>query len=143
MTGTRRWARWWLFAYEAGRGLTLPRADVAASDLAVERLLAQSAPLVYARAAADTLLRAWTGSRTSHVLRPLVRDFLPLTPGQRLRVTGFLAAIGALIALALRAAGPAPADFFPWLVPAVVALAGVLVATAAEPLARALADSPQ
>ncbi len=77
------------------------------------------------------------------MLRPLVRDFLPLTPGQRLRVTGLLAAIGALTALALRAAGPAHAGLFPWLVPAVVALAGVLVAAAGEPLARALADSPQ
>ena len=65
---TVRALRWWLLAQEIAAGLTFPRTDIAASDLAFERMLRQSALFGVAHAAGEALGRAWRHSRLRSIV---------------------------------------------------------------------------
>jgi hypothetical protein len=55
-------------------------------------------------------------------------------------MTGFLAVVSAVTALALQAAGPARPRWLDSILPAAMVVAGAIVVAAARPIARALAD---
>ncbi|MEP7309696.1 MAG: hypothetical protein ABJA98_29665 [Acidobacteriota bacterium] len=55
-------------------------------------------------------------------------------------MTGFIAVVSAVTALALRAVGSAHMRWFDAILPAGMVVAGAIVAAAARPIARAVAD---
>jgi len=65
---TRRALGWWLLAQEIAASLRFPRTDIAASDLAFERMLRQSGLFGVAHAAGEALGRAWRHSRLRSIV---------------------------------------------------------------------------
>jgi hypothetical protein len=133
---------WWCLAESAARSLTTP-SDIARSDADIEYLVTLSSLFGAGRSIAAKAGRAWIDSRTVRGLRPIVRDLLPPSMVDRVRIAGLVATIGAMTALVLQALEPMRAGRFDSMLPAAAAVAGVLVFRGARPLARALADKRQ
>jgi hypothetical protein len=140
LTLRRRSIAWWSLAETAASTLTLPRCDVARSDVEIERLLTGSRLFAGGHSLAVRVRRAWIDSRTSRWSQPIVGDWARLSLSVRVRMTGFIAVVSAVTALALQAAGPARMRWLDAILPAGMAVAGAIVAAAARPIARALAD---
>jgi hypothetical protein len=140
VTFPRRTIAWWFLAEKAASTLTLPRGDVARSDAEVERLLTGSWLFAAGRSVAAAIRRAWLDSRASREWQPMVGGWGRLSPSDRVRVIGFIAIVSALTALVLQAAGPVRMRWLDSILPAGTAVAGAIVAAAARPIARALAD---
>ena len=140
MTLNGRWWGWWHLAVAAGERLTQPRSDIVGSDLEVERLLTNSFP----SRALEAIEAAFEGARADaaliRILRPIAAEVQSLSPVNRARAAGLVAAGSAMVALLARAVA---GGFRPWpdaVLPAVAAAAGLLVAALADPLVRARID---
>ena len=140
MTFPRRLIAWWSLAERAASTLTQPRCDVACSDAEVERLLTDSGLFAFGHSLAARIRQARVDSRTSRWLRPIIGEWARLSLPDRVRMTGFIALVGAVTAIALQATGPAQTRWLGSILPAGTAVAGAIVVAAAGPLARALAD---
>ena len=140
MTFPRRSIAWWSLAEQAVSALTLPRCDVARSDVEVERLLTDSWLFGIGHSLAERIRRARIDSRASRCLQPIVGEWTRLSPSGRVRMTGLIAVVSAVTALVLRAAGPARAGWFDSILPGATAVAGAILVVAARPIACALAD---
>lgn len=121
----------------------MPPCDVARSDAEVARLLTASSLFAIARSAAAKAGYAWNDSRTSRWLGPFGRALAPASTTDCVRVAGFVALVSAVTVLALQMTAPPGTRWFESLLPAMVAVAGVLVVAAAGPIARGLADTRQ
>jgi len=113
---------------------------VACSDAEVERLLTDSGLFAFGHSLAARIRQARVDSRTSRWLRPIIGEWARLSLPDRVRMTGFIALVGAVTAIALQATGPAQTRWLGSILPAGTAVAGAIVVAAAGPLARALAD---
>jgi hypothetical protein len=121
----------------AARSLTQPPSDIVRSDLEVERLMADSYPCRALRAIVATVEQARGDALLCRLLRPMADDVHALSRRDRIRLAGLIATGSAIVALAVT---PLRSGFRPWpdaVLPAAVALAGLLVAFVADPLARA------
>lgn len=136
----RRLFGWWRLAEDAVRLLSAPRSDIAASDREIAQIVRESVLCTSVRAMHAKAARAWTNSRLMALTTRLGAELFPPAPAARVRVVGLLAIGAAVTALTLQALKPTPPGPLTWMVPAVGALAGAVVACAAAPIARALAD---
>lgn len=130
---------WWLVAERLAQGLTTP-SDVARSDTRVEDILAGSRLFAAGRWLEGRFRSAWPESRASRVWRLVTRDLVHESAAGRVRLGGLITTIGAVTALVLQTLEPMRTSRFDAIVPAVAAVAGVLVWLGAGPLARALAN---
>jgi hypothetical protein len=132
---------WWLLAVAACESITTPRTDVAASDRACERLLMDSALWSSCEHVAAAIDRAWPDSWITRRMRAASGSWTASEPVQRQRAVGWMMTVAALTTLALLAFSGerAPLD---WMVPAAVAVAGVVVMLIADPKPAAGIEQP-
>ena len=138
MTSLKRPFAWWRLAESAAGRLTA-EPHVARGDAGIDRLVAGSALYGAGRSLVEKTGRAWLSSRTARELRPIVRDLAPPSPADRVRVSGLIATAGSLTALVLHAFEPMRTGWLASILPAAVAIAGVLMVSFADPLSRAIA----
>jgi hypothetical protein len=134
---------WWLLAEDTLGVLSAPRPDIQRSDREVDQLFRESWLFTAARGMAAKAGQAWADSRAIAAIRTLGADLLPPEPAARVRVVGVLALVASVTGLGVQALKPIPLGPRTWIVPALTAAAGVLVALAAAPIARALEDKAQ
>jgi hypothetical protein len=131
---------WWNAAECAVRGLHEPRQRFAASDRAVERLLADSAAGIVAAAIASAIRRAWHDSKSGALVR---RASMHLTAGDtaaQVRRAGVIAVVAFVTAMAIDVAAPAAVDRLFWVAPAIGIGSGALLVAAPRALGRAIDD---
>ena len=129
---------WWRAAERAAGALTAPRVDIAATDDALDRLLAGSAIANGVVSLRDAFARAWPGSSARRLLFPVAREVAALPLVERVRIAGAGAAIGGVTAVALIAVQPRSPGVAVAVLPGAFALAGAIAAAAAPALTRAL-----
>ncbi len=139
MTTTRLFG-WWRVGEAAVRCLTEPRIDVVASDRQVDELCRGSALFAAGRATSDAFNRAWTDSRVRALAASIGPELVPTQKSASVRVAGLMAVVASITALALQTLKPVPPGPLSWIVPALGAAAGAIVAWAARPIANALED---
>jgi len=105
----------------------------------MDQLVAGSSLYAAGRSFVEKTGRAWLNSRTARELRPIVRDLVPPSLADRVRVSGLIAAAGSLTALVLHALEPMRTGWLASILPAAVAIAGALMVGFADPLSRAIA----
>jgi hypothetical protein len=132
--------RWWHLGEDTLRLLSAPRTDIARSDRDVEQVFRDSRLFTAGRTLRMKAGRAWADSRVLALMTPLAADLFPPEPAARVRVVGLLVFVASASAWALLALKPTPPGPMTWIVPALGAASGVLIACAAAPVARALED---
>lgn len=131
---------WWLLAEDALRLLSAPRPDIEQSDRAAAQLLRDSSFVAAGRVMRVEARRAWADSRLVARVKPLGAELFPPEPVARVRVVGAITVVASVTAWLLQALKPIPPGPLTWIVPALAGAAGIVIALAAAPLARALED---
>ena len=128
---------WWVLTRRAIEALTTPEADTVACDRTVARLARASwlGSTVDRGSAAIGL--AWRHSSSNRVASWLLNHLTPAPPAATIRSAGWVTAVAGATALVLDVIKPTPVGPLSWVVPAGLVVAGVLLMTAAGPLARA------
>jgi hypothetical protein len=134
---------WWFLAEDALRVLSAPRPDVRRTDREVDQLFRESWLFTAGRGMAMKAGHAWADSRAIAAITTLGADLFPPEPAARVRVVGVLAFVASVTGLGVQALKPISLGPLTWIVPALTAAAGVVVALAAAPIARALEDKAQ
>ena len=138
MTSLKRPFAWWSLAESVASRLTADP-NVARGDADIDQLVAGSSLYTAGGSLVEKTRQAWLNSRTARELRSIVRDLAPPSPADRVRVSGLIATTGSLTALVLHAFEPMRTGWLASILPAAVAIAGVLMVSFADPLSRAIA----
>jgi len=117
--------------------LTAPSADTAGSDREVERLVHESRLSSLVRHVAATVREAWRQSRSRAIALALIRDLVPAPAAAAFRAAGWTMTVASATALTLNVFRPLSPGPLTWIVPAVVAAAGMMMMVASAALARA------
>jgi hypothetical protein len=131
---------WWVFTRRLVEGLTTPAGDTAGCDREVERLVRESWLSSLARRVAATIGNAWRQSRSRAITLALASGLMPAPTASAIRAAGWTMTVASATALTLNAFRPQPSGPFTWVVPALVAAAGVLMMAASAALARAFGE---
>ena len=134
---------WWRFAQAIVERVSAPRTDIAQSDRWFERELRGSAGF---RALHRVALSFHGAAETSRFMQAVAAARLDWRAARReshVSAVGLMVAVASATGLILSAVRPAGIGRFGWLLPSLALAAGVAVAAAAGPVARALdrADS--
>ena len=131
---------WWTFTRRAVEWLIAPPGDTAGCDRDVERLARESWLGSRGRRAAATVGDAWRRSLSRAITSALVSGLRPAPAGAAIRAAGWTMTVASATALTLNAFRPVSSGPLIWVVPAVVAVFGVLMMVVSAPLARAFGD---
>jgi hypothetical protein len=129
----------WQNAVTMAGALTVPKPDVAASDRAVELVVRDSWLFRAVDAVGGSVRNAWPDARIRAWRLRLAAEWAVWSGPERVRTVGVTVAVAGITAV-LAEAVSAPMQPLAWVLPAVLTGLGLLVAIAAEPLARAIAD---
>jgi hypothetical protein len=129
----------WQYAVAMASSLTAPKPDVAASDRAVETVVRDSRLFRAVDAAGASVRSAWPHARTRAWWLWLASDWAAWSGPERVRTVGIALVVAGITAVLTEAAS-APMQPLTWVLPAALSGLGLLVAIAAAPLARAIAD---
>jgi hypothetical protein len=132
----RRAFNWWFFAEYVCSRLSTPSTDVGASDRQFERLLEDSRLWSFGARRGASLQAAWSESQLRSWMRAATRGWSP-EPAVRLRVVGWIMAVGAVTTVLVQTLRPSRMDPLGWTLPAAIASSGVVVSFAAGRIARA------
>jgi hypothetical protein len=131
---------WWTFTRRLVEGLTAPPGDTAGCDREVERLVRESWLSSLARRVAATIGDAWRRSRSRAITLALTSGLMPAPAAAAIRAAGWTVTVASATALTLNAFRPQPSGPLTWVVPAIVAAAGVVMMVASAALARAFGE---
>jgi len=140
-TRNRSWVPgWWIFTRRLVEGLTAPPGDTAGCDREVERLVRESWLSSLARRVAATIGEAWRQSRSRAITLALASGLMPAPAAAAIRAAGWMMAVASATALTLNVFKPQPSGPLTWVVPTLVAAAGVSMMAASAALARAFGE---
>jgi hypothetical protein len=127
---------WWMVTRRLVERLTAS-GDTAGCDREVERLVRESRLSSLARRMAATIGDAWRQSGSRAITLALVNGLMPAPAAAAIRAAGWTMTVASATALTLNVFRPQPPGPLTWVVPAVIAAAGVVMMAASAPLARA------
>jgi hypothetical protein len=131
---------WWTFTRRLVEALTAPPGDTAGCDREVERLVRESWLSSLARRVGATIGDAWRQSRSRAITLELAGRLMPAPAAAAIRAAGWTMTVASATALTLNAFRPQPSGPLTWVVPAIVAAAGVMMMAASAALARAFGE---
>ena len=131
---------WWFLAEDALRLLSAPRPDREQSDREVARLFRDSSLFAVGRTIRLKARRASADSRLIAPMKALGAALFPPDPVARVRGVGVITVVASVTAWVLQTLKPIPPGPWTWIAPVLAGAAGVVIALAAAPLARAIED---
>jgi hypothetical protein len=131
---------WWMFIRRLVEGLTTPPGDTAGCDREVERLVRESWLSSLARRVAAAIGEAWRQSRSRAITLALASGLMPAPAAAGIRAAGWTMTVASATAFTLNVFRPQPLGPLTWVVPAIVAAAGVVMMAASAALARAFGE---
>jgi hypothetical protein len=131
--------RWWLSAVAIAATLTTPKMAPETSDQAFAEVIHDSWLAGMSREVSQAVRAAWQDAVVHSWSGRLSTPWLMASGAQRVRLAAVSSAAAGITALVARAASPAWAAPFTWVLPVAVTLIACVACAAAEPLSRAIA----
>jgi hypothetical protein len=127
---------WWRFTEGVAASLTSPRTDIETADAAVRAAIRDSWLFAFSQHIVAAFARAWRTSTSRRVVERASSMWQGWWPAGRVRAVGAVIAVAMATALLLERLESPLDGPRRWILPVIVGLLGLVIAAAADPIAR-------